>query len=164
MDPFELRDLRRDDARDLEALRRMASEVVAAGAMFVYEDVEEVLGYWLDPRGRCTVAQDERGVVAGTHVVKPNQAGRGGHVANAGYMVAEEFRGRGLGRRLGAHSLEVARALGYRAMQYNFVVASNRSALALWEGLGFRVVGTLPAAFRHDELGLVDAHVMYREL
>jgi len=49
-------------------------------------------------------------------------------------------------------------------MQFNFVVSTNKRAVKLWSSLGFEIVGRLPRAFEHPELGLVDALVMYREL
>ena len=57
-----------------------------------------------------------------------------------------------------------ARRLGYAAMQFNFVVSTNETAVELWRRLGFDVVGTLPHAFQHPRLGMVDAYVMYRAL
>ena len=62
------------------------------------------------------------------------------------------------------HSLAQAKARGFHAMQFNFVVASNAPAVALWRKLGFAQVGHLPEAFRHPQLGLVDALVMYKVL
>jgi Acetyltransferases len=49
-------------------------------------------------------------------------------------------------------------------MQFNFVNSTNETALRLWQRLGFRIVGTLPGAFRHSQKGLVDAYVMFRSL
>ena len=65
---------------------------------------------------------------------------------------------------MGEHSLGEARRLGFRAMQFNFVVSSNESAVHLWHKLGFKTVGTLPGAFLHPEKGYVDAYVMFRSL
>jgi ribosomal protein S18 acetylase RimI-like enzyme len=96
--------------------------------------------------------------------MRANQQGGGSHVANCGYMTALEASGRGVARAMCAHSLEHARARGFRAMQFNFVVASNARAVALWQSLGFEIVGRLPEAFAHPQLGLVDALVMYRKL
>ena len=93
-----------------------------------------------------------------------NQRDLGSHVANASFMVDPGCGGRGIGRAMGVHALEVARAMGFAAMQFNFVVSTNEAAVALWKSLGFRIVGTLPRVFRHRDLGLVDAYVMYREL
>ena len=50
------------------------------------------------------------------------------------------------------------------AMQFNFVVSTNAVAIKLWQDLGFEIVGTLPRAFRHKELGFVDVYVMYQLL
>jgi hypothetical protein len=62
------------------------------------------------------------------------------------------------------HSLAEARGRGYRAMQYNFVVATNTRAIDTWTRAGFDTVGRLRAAFRHPTLGYVDALVMMRSL
>ncbi|HEX6885975.1 MAG TPA: GNAT family N-acetyltransferase [Planctomycetota bacterium] len=155
--------LRPFEPGDRAAIEAMAREVVEEGRQFAYEDVAGVLGYWIGPGITTFVAVDGTQIV-GTYALKPNQPGRGAHVANAGYMVARAARGRGLGRLLGEHSLATARALGYSAMQFNFVVATNTTAVALWERLGFGVVGRLPRAFRLPEGGFADALVMHREL
>ena len=65
---------------------------------------------------------------------------------------------------MGEHCLSEARRLGFRAMQFNFVVSTNESAVRLWQNLGFKILGTLPGAFRHPEKGYVDVHVMYCSL
>lgn len=158
--------IRRYRSTDREALARMAADVVAGGAEFVFESVDEVLGYWLGRRTLTFVAESagERGLVVGSYAIKPNQPGRGSHVANLGYMVAASHRRRGIGKALGEHSLTTARELGFRSLQFNMVVATNVAAVRAWEAVGFRVVGTLPGVFRHREEGLVDALVMHRDL
>ena len=151
---------------DDDALWSLFQEVVRAGEWFAYDEAttrEEALRLWRGPASAAYVALLEDEIV-GSYYVRPNQPGRGAHVCNAGYMVAERARGRGVGRAMGEHSLVEARRLGYHAMQYNFVVATNTAALALWEELGLQVVGRLPEAFRHPRLGLVDALVLYRVL
>jgi GNAT superfamily N-acetyltransferase len=110
------------------------------------------------------VAVTDVGEAFGTYYVKPNQAGGGAHVANAGYIVAARARGRGVASALAAHSLETARALGFRAMQFNFVVSTNVVAVRLWQRLSFAIVGTLPGAFLHPTHGFVDVYVMYQSL
>ena len=94
----------------------------------------------------------------------PNQQGGGKHVCNCGYMTDAAAAGRGVARRMHDHSLAHARALGYRAMQFNFVVSVNERAVRLWTSLGFEIVGTLPGAFLHPSKGFVDALVMYRQI
>ena len=73
-------------------------------------------------------------------------------------------QGQGLGRILVDHSLAQAEREGFLAMQFNYVVSTNAPAVKLYEKLGFDIVGTIPRAFRHRQLGLVDAYVMYRRL
>ena len=65
---------------------------------------------------------------------------------------------------MGIHALYEARQRGFLGMQFNFVVSTNLAAVTLWQSLGFVIVGTLPRAFRHRDLGYVDAYVMYRSL
>jgi len=101
--------------------------------------------------------------IVGTAYVKPNQPGLGDHVANAGWMIHPDSQGQGLGRRFAGYVIDQARDSGYLGMQFNSVVSTNYAAVALWESLGFEIVGTVPAAFRHPS-GLVPIHVMYREL
>jgi ribosomal protein S18 acetylase RimI-like enzyme len=79
-------------------------------------------------------------------------------------MTAPHATGRGVARAMCAHSLEHARARGFRAMQFNFVVRTNERAVRLWKSFGFEIVGCLPKSFEHPALGYVDAYIMYREL
>lgn len=102
--------------------------------------------------------------ICGMYKLGANYPGRGGHVASATYVVAPAVQGRGIGRAMVDHSLSQARSEGYLAMQFNFVVSTNVPAVGLYEKLGFAVVGMLPGAFRHRDLGFVDAYVMHRHL
>ncbi|MEV4201681.1 GNAT family N-acetyltransferase [Micromonospora globbae] len=142
--------------------------IVAAGDTYTWpRDVEEDTArrLWLvPPPGRTVVAVTPDGAVLGSAKLVPNQLGPGGHVANASFMVAPEAGGRGVGRALAEHVLERARADGYRAMQFNAVVATNTRAVALWRSLGFEVVGRIPDGFHHPTRGYVDLLVMYRRL
>lgn len=123
----------------------------------------EARAYWMAAAAHPFVAVRE-GQVVGTYILKANQPGRGAHVANASFMVSPQAQGGGIGRRMGEHALAEARRRGFRAMQFNLVVSSNRPAVALWQRLGFEIAGTLPGAFHHAALGDVDAYVMYRTL
>ena len=103
-------------------------------------------------------------VIVGTYILRPNQSGGGAHVANAGFMVSASARGQGIGRAMAEHCLHEARRLGFRAMQFNYVISTNTAAIRLWQDLGFEIVGTLANAFRHPDKGYVDVYVMYRSL
>lgn len=141
-------------------------EVVRAGDTYPFSPEttrDEAYDIWLAAPAATYVAVSDAGVV-GTYYIKPNQPCLGAHVCNAGYMVAPGARGQGVGRAMCEHSLAEARRLGFTAMQYNFVVATNESAVRLWQDMGFRIIGTIPKAFKHATRGLVPAHIMYRSL
>lgn len=124
----------------------------------------EIRATWVAAPQATFVATSDAGVVIGSYFIRPNQPGLGSHVCNCGYVVAESARGRGVAALLCEHSQAQARALGYRAMQFNFVVSTNEVAVRLWQRLGFAIVGTLPEAFNHRRLGYVDAYVMHKRL
>ncbi|TXI89821.1 MAG: GNAT family N-acetyltransferase, partial [Burkholderiaceae bacterium] len=124
---------------------------------------EQAYQYWMKVPQTTLVAEDD-GVILGTYYIKPNQLGGGAHVCNCGYMVSPQARGRGLASAMCEHSQQLARELGFRAMQFNFVVASNTTAVALWAKLGFETLARLPEAFLHPSLGYVDALVMHKRL
>src|SRR6266513_5141680 len=147
-------------------LLQILRAVVAGGDTYIFDphiSRRKALAYWLGPKTRCYVALSDHGIV-GSYILKANQPGLGSHVANAGFMVSPSARGRGIGRAMAEHCLREARRLSFRAMQFNFVVATNRAALRLWDNLGFKIVGKLPGAFRHGRRGFVDVYVMYRRL
>ena len=158
--------IRRAGEADFDAIWRIFHQVVRRGDTYTYDPEttrEQAYSIWMTG-GQTTYVACVDGRVVGTYILKPNQPGLGSHVANAGYMVGEDGRGRGVGRAMCEHSLEEARGMGFHAMQFNMVVSTNESAVALWKKLGFSIVGTLPQAYRHRELGLVDAYVMHRFL
>jgi L-amino acid N-acyltransferase YncA len=158
--------IREASEADRDAVWDIFHAVITEGDTYVFEPDTprpEALAYWFQP-GACTYIAENDGRVVGTYVLKPNQPGLGSHVSNAAFMVSPAARGVGVGRAMGEHCLGEARRLGYRAMQFNFVVSTNQSAVRLWERLGFRIVGTLPGVFRHRTLGFVDALVMFRSL
>ena len=152
---------------DFPAMWPIFQAVVASGSTYVFAPDtghDDALAYWFGPGVVSYVAEDEGGRVVGMYKLIANQRDLGSHVANASFMVSPTYAGRGAGRQLGLHCLREAARAGYRAMQFNFVVSTNTAAVALWQKLGFAIVGTLPKAFRHQRLGYVDAYVMHRFL
>jgi len=126
-------------------------------------DRDSALAYWTSPAHEVFVAE-RAGALVGTYYIRPNQPAGGAHVANCGYMVAAQAAGQGLARAMAAHSFAHAKASGFRAMQFNFVVSTNRRAVALWTSLGFETLCRLPGAFAHPVAGFVDALVMFKHL
>jgi L-amino acid N-acyltransferase YncA len=123
----------------------------------------DALAYWFTPGHEAFVAE-EKGEILGTYYLRANNRGGGAHVANCGYIVGPEAMRQGVARAMCAHSLERARARGFRAMQFNFVISTNSRAVMLWQRCGFEICGVLPNAFDHPVHGMVDALVMYQRL
>jgi L-amino acid N-acyltransferase YncA len=151
---------------DRGAIWEIFREVILAGETYPLDQNssrEDALTYWFQRSAHVCVAEAD-GKVIGSYTLHSNQASGGAHVANAGFIVTQSARGQGIGRALGEHCLNEARRLGFRAMQFNFVVSSNESAVRLWQDLGMKIVGTLPGAFRHPTRGYVDVYVMFQNL
>jgi L-amino acid N-acyltransferase YncA len=151
---------------DRAAIWAIIGPVIRAGETYALDremTEEEALAYWLAADKETFVAEEE-GTILGTYCMRPNQAGGGRHVCNCGYITGAQATGRGVARQMCLHSLDHARAQGYRAMQFNFVVSTNVRAVRLWEQLGFEIVGRLPLAFNHPTRGYVDALVMFQVL
>jgi ribosomal protein S18 acetylase RimI-like enzyme len=151
---------------DLGALFNIFGEILLPGDVFPYPDdttFEQFEQIWMPVASFSYVAVCE-GQVRGGYFVKPQWPGRGSHVATATYMVAKAARGQGLGLTLGQHSLAAARERGHTAMQFNQVLSTNLAAVALWQKLGFNIIGTVPGGFNHAVLGPVDTYLMHRFL
>lgn len=151
---------------DRSSIWRIMEPVIRAGETYALpRDMSEAdaLAYW-HARSHDVFVAERDGDVVGTYYLRPNQGGGGAHVANCAFMSASRATGQGVARAMCAHALQHAKARGFRAMQFNFVVSSNTRAVALWQRFGFEIVGRLPEAFQHPQNGFVDAYVMYRVL
>jgi len=151
---------------DSDALWHILEPIIRAGETYpLPRDMsrDDALAYWLSQSHQTFTATSE-GSVVGTYYIRPNNSGGGAHVANCGYMVGENARGKGVARAMCAHSIEVARQSGFKAIQFNFVIATNTRAVALWISCGFETLCTLPQVFDHPREGLVDALVMFKQL
>jgi ribosomal protein S18 acetylase RimI-like enzyme len=159
-------DIRAAADHDRDAIWGILEPVIRAGETYpLPRDMEReaAIAYWLSPQHEVFVAVEGDSIV-GTYYLRANNAGGGAHVANCGYMVATGATGRGVARAMCTHSLAHAKARGFRAMQFNFVIATNERAVRLWQAMGFAIVGRLPGVFEHPSLGFVDALVMHRAL
>lgn len=160
--------IRKARLEDFEEIYKIFCRVLDEGETYSYTRAEMTpdrsLAYWMSAPGTHCYVADKDGKVAGMAALRPNRTGRGGHVANASFIVHPDYRRLGIARALGKHVIQQATQKGYRAIQYNFVVSTNHVAVALWKSLGFKVVGTLPKGFDHATRGLVDVYIMHRFL
>ena len=152
---------------DWSALWPILQTTFAAGDTYTFSPQStetEIHKAWIDLPAATFVACNEAGHILGTYFIKPNQPGLGAHVCNCGYVVAPAAQGQGIAAQMCEHSQTLAVEMGFRAMQFNFVVATNTGAVRLWQKLGFEIVGTLPEVFQHQKLGFVNAFVMFKKL
>ena len=84
----------------------------------------------------------------GSAKLGPKQPAQGAHVGTASFMVAAAARGHGIGRAMGEYVVYWLARNDSAAIQFNAVVSTNTAANALWDSLGFEMIGTVPKAFR----------------
>lgn len=151
---------------DFELFWPVFKAVVYAQETYAFDpeiDFESAYKLWCVLPQKTYVVK-EHGVILGSYYIKANAAGPSSHISNCGYMVSPQSRGKGVARMLCVHSQDIAVQLGFAAMQFNSVVASNEVAVNLWIKLGFKIIGTIPKAYRHKKRGLVDAYIMHKPL
>jgi ribosomal protein S18 acetylase RimI-like enzyme len=159
--------IRRFVEADWSSLWPLLHDTFASGDTYAFDPRSgetDIHRAWIETPTATFVACGNGGRIVGTYFIKPNQPGLGSHVCNCGYVTAAEARGQGIATALCEHSQAEAQAMGFRAMQFNLVVATNEGAVRLWRKLGFAVVGRLAGAFAHRQLGDVDALVMFKTL
>ncbi len=150
---------------DWAAFAPILREVVEDGRTYALErDLDETAAraFWGQATHRVVAEAD--GTLLGAAKMGPNRPAQGSHVGTASFMVGAAARGHGVGRALGEYVVEWHRRQGFRAIQFNAVVASNHAAVALWRSLGFEVVGTVPEAFELPDGSLVALLVMHLDL
>ncbi len=153
--------------QDDDALWAILEPVIREGSTYPVDPEatrEDIFAYWFAPDKQVFAALDPQGSLVGTYYLKPNSTGPAAHVANAGYMVLGEARGQGIARAMAEDSFARAKAAGYRAMQFNLVIATNAAAIHLWSSVGMQEVGRLDEAFQLPSGEYVDALVMSRIL
>ena len=159
-------EIRKAVPADREAIWEIIRQVIATGDTYVFDPAsskEKMLSYWCDP-GKYTYVALVNDNVVGSFVLRDNQPDLGAHIANGAYMTLPSAAGKGVGRAMGVFSIEEAKRLGYRAMQFNIVIKSNERAVKLWQSLGFTIIGEIPEAFNHMINGFTNAYIMYRKL
>lgn len=141
-------------------------DVVEEGETYAYPDAltsDQAQALWIEGRPMEAVVALVDGVILGTARFGPNRPGRGAHVSTASFMVAEEARGRGIGRALCEFAIARMKERGFAGMQFNAVVSTNVNAIELYKRLGFVTIGTIPGAFDSATQGRVGLDVMYLE-
>lgn len=153
-------------SNDEDELFAIFKEVVDTGCQFPYESSskDEFHAQFFAPTSQVYVCRSSQGHVIGGFYLRPNYSGRSGHIANAAYMIKSTHRGLGIGTLLIKASLQIAKSLGFLAMQFNMVLSQNTNAIKLYEKLGFEIIGTIPNAIRNSDKSFQDGHTMYRRV
>ena len=150
---------------DFESFWPVFKAIITAQETYAFDpdiNFESAYNLWcLSPQKAYVIK--ENGLILGSYYIKPNASGPSSHISNCGYMVSPESRGKGIARKLCLHSQKIALDLGYSAMQFNSVVSSNEVAINLWKKLGYKIIGTIPKAYKHKKLGYVDSFIMYKQ-
>lgn len=159
-------EIRKILSADQDEIWEIIRDVIASGDTYVFSpssSKEKMLNFWCSPDKHTYVALLDN-KIAGTFFIKDNQPDLGSHIANAGYMTSPSAFGKGIGTEMAKYSIEEAKRLGYKAMQFNIVVKNNVKAVSLWKKMGFEIIGEIPDAFRHQKEGFINAYIMYRKI
>jgi len=159
-------EIRKATTSDYNQIWEIFSAVISRGDTYVFDPLtpkSDLKKHWLADYMQTFVFEEDDKIL-GTYIIKPNQIGLGNHIANCSYMVSPKEQGRGIGKKLCAHSLQMALEYGFKAIQFNIVVSTNKAAIKLWENFGFKIIGTTPHGFRHKEHGFIDTYIMFKQL
>ena len=151
---------------DKEDVWTIIQQVISGGDTYVFSpdsSKEKMLSFWFGG-DRHTYVATSAGKIVGTFLLKDNQPDLGSHIANGAYMTSPAAGGQGIGKLMGEYSIQEAKRLGYKAIQFNIVVKSNTRAVKLWQKIGFEIIGEIPDAFNHRQLGMTNAYIMYRKV
>ena len=123
----------------------------------------DFLSYFFPTNSKVLICKKDNKIIGGFYI-KPNFPGRASHIANCGYIIKKEYRGKGIGFHLGKHSIDIAKELGYRAIIFNLVFSENKPSIKLWETLGFKIIGVIPDAAKKNNGNFQDALIMFLSL
>ena len=136
---------------DLAPMIAIWNEVVEEGIAFQQEEFLslETGKNFFQEQTYCGVAVNmDQNNICGLYILHPNNIGRCGHICNASYAVASEYRGLHIGEKLVKDCLLQGKQAGFIILQFNAVVAANVRARRLYEKLEFVPLGTIPKGFR----------------
>ncbi len=151
--------------KDLEGVRNIWNDITRQGNAFPGEEIysPEEMEKFLAGQTRVTCAKRGENVL-GFYILHPNNIGRAGHIANASFGVAKGNRGMGIGEKLVRDCLRKAKADGFRGLQFNAVVASNTTAISVYQKCGFTTVGKIPGGYRMLDGHYEDIYIMFYDL
>ncbi len=157
--------IRKYTEADLSQMIAIWNEIVEEGVAFPQEEPLTLKDakYFFAEQSYTGVAEED-GKIIGLYIVHPNNVGRCGHIANASYGVKSGQRGKRIGEKLVLDSLEVAKTLEFRIMQFNAVLAMNKGAIHLYKKLGFTQLGLIPGGFKQKNGQYEDMYIFYKEL
>jgi GNAT superfamily N-acetyltransferase len=112
------------------------------------------------------VVQDWSTSCLGSFYIKPNYPGRSSHVCNAGFLVTDAARNRGVGRLMGETYIDWAPKLGYTYSVFNLVYETNVASCRIWDALGFKRIGRVKGCgnLKSYPDQLIDAIIYGRDL
>lgn len=135
---------------DIPSMKEIWNEVVLDGVAFPQIetlDDSSAKAFFLS-QTYCGVAENEETkVILGLYILHPNNVGRCSHICNCSYAVSSKARGRGIGESLVRDSILQGKREGFKILQFNAVVATNKTALKLYEKIGFLKLGVIPKGF-----------------
>jgi L-amino acid N-acyltransferase YncA len=138
---------------DVASLFEMYADLVQDGGALPADgaSLDVFIEGWIRNRAVYVAWQGDK--IVGSYFVRANFPAFAAHIAQGGYTVSRDARRRGIGRLMVEDSLQRARQLGYTAMMFNLVLETNPSR-ALYESLGFAVIGRIPEA-KQEESGII---------
>jgi len=151
---------------DYDQVWGIFSSIIATGDTYLFDpktSKADLRKHWFADYMQTFVAE-KNDLILGTYIIKPNQIDLGNHIANCSYMVSPKAQGKGIGKILCEHSLQIAKENGFKGIQFNIVVSTNKVAIELWKKYGFDIIGTTPNGFRHSKQGFVDTYIMFKSL
>ncbi len=158
--------IRKATNNDVDSVWEIFHAVIKKGDTYVFDPEtpkQDLNKHWF-AQNMFTYVLENNNIIYGTYILKPNQIDLGSHVANGSYMVHPNARRQGFGDAMCNHSIKEARKLGFKAIQFNMIVSTNKPAIELWKKLGFEIVGTIPDGFNHLTKGYIDVYIMYKKL
>ena len=158
--------IRKSKIDDEEQIWKILKPIIRNGETYAIDrnlSRRSVLNYWMYGKNICYVLEINNNIL-GLYYMRPNQEGGGNHICNCGFAVMTTKTRNGIGRKMLNHSLNLAKEMGFKGMQFNLVVSNNKWAIKLWKSEGFKIVGQIPSAFNHPTDGLIDAFIMFKKL